>query len=153
MIRFLLTAIPIFIFVVVCGGQTTRNTVAKKINSSQPIPAVKSTPAYAELLLRQTEREAELEELLPDYTDEFPKIKEIRFELQLLQKQMDKISAVSASDAAKLTLALGKLLVRKTELDVEIWNLLRQYNAEHPEVKRAQRKADVYEKAITEILP
>ncbi len=131
-------------------------TDAKKLttqNISQIAQAVKFSPAYAEILLRKTEREAELEEFLLDYTDEFPKVKEIKFEMELLQKQMDKISAVNASDASKLSLALGKLLVRKTELEVDVWNLLRQYNADHPEVKRAKRKVGVYEKAIKEILP
>lgn len=115
--------------------------------------AVKLSPAYAEVLLQKTEREAQLEELLIDYTDEFPKVKEIKFELDLLQKQMDKISAIGASDAAKLSLALGKLLVRKTELDVDVWNLRRQYSDDRPEVKRARRKAEIYEKAVQEILP
>lgn len=114
---------------------------------------IKSTPAFAELLLRKTEREAELEELLLDYTDEFPKVKEIKFELELLQKQTTKVSAVNAADAPKLSLALGKLLVRETELEVELWNLRRQYNADHPEVRRAQRKIEIFEKAVKEILP
>lgn len=115
--------------------------------------SIKSTPAFAELLLRKTEREAQLEEFLLDYTEEFPKVKELRFELELLQKQFDKVSAVSASDAPKLSLALGKLMVRKTELEVDYWNLLKQYNTDHPEVKRAKRKIEVYEKAVKEILP
>lgn len=115
--------------------------------------AVKFTAAYAEILLRQTERESELEEFLLDYTEEFPKVKEIRFELSLLQKELDKITAVSASDSGKLTLALGKLIVRKTEIETDLWNLRRQYADDHSEVKRARRKADVYERAIKEILP
>lgn len=115
--------------------------------------AVKFTAAYAEVLLRRTERESELEEFLLDYTEEFPKIKEIRFELGLLQKELDKITAVNASESGKLTLALGKLIVRKTEIETDLWNLRRQYADDHPEVKRARRKADVYEQAIKEILP
>lgn len=115
--------------------------------------SVQSSPAFAEILLRKTEREAQLEEFLLDYTDEFPKVKELRFELELLQKQLEKVSSVGSSDAPKLSLALGKLLVRKTELEVDFWNLLKQYNADHPEVKRAKRKIEVYEKAIKEILP
>ena len=114
--------------------------------------AVKSTAAYAEVLLRKTERESELEEFLLDYTEEFPKVKEIKFELGLLQKELDKITAVNASDSDKLTLALGKLIVRKTEIETDLWNLRRQYADDHPEVKRARRKAEVYERAIKEIL-
>lgn len=117
--------------------------------SSQP---VKATPAYAELLLRKTERESELEEFALDYTDEFPKVKEIKYELSLINKEMTKLAAVSAAEADKLTLALGKLMVRKVEIETDLWNLSRQYNADHPEVKRAKRKVDIYEKAIREIL-
>jgi hypothetical protein len=153
MVRFLLTAIPIFIFVVVCQSQTTTNSALKKPVPNHTISAIKSSPAFAELLLRRTEREAQLEEFLLDYTDEFPKVKELKFDIELLQKQLDKISSVNASDAPKLSSALGKLLLRKTELEVDLWNLRRQYNADHPDVKRAIRKIDVYEKAIKEILP
>ncbi|HXH70085.1 MAG TPA: hypothetical protein VNI60_07135, partial [Pyrinomonadaceae bacterium] len=122
MIRLLFIAIPIFILVAVGNAQTAANAVLKKSASNQAVLAIKSSPTYAELLLRKTEREAELEEFLLDYTDEFPKVKEIKFELDLLQKQMEKVLAIGASDAPKLSLALGKLLVRKTELEVDYWN-------------------------------
>lgn len=132
-----------------CYSQIKPTISAAKTVTNQ----AKASPAYAELLLRRTEREAQLEEFLLDYTDEFPKIKEIKFELTVLQKQMDKVSSVSIADAPKLSLALGKLLVRETELEVELWNLLKQYNADHPEVKRAKRKIEVYDQAVKEILP
>jgi len=114
--------------------------------------AAKFTPAYSEILLRKTERESELEEFLLDYTEEFPKVKEIKFELGLINKEMEKILAVGATESGKLTLALGKLIVRKIELATDVWNLRRQYNDDHPEVKRAKRKVEVFEKAIKEIL-
>lgn len=151
---FFITALPFLFSSAVCAQTDGRTKTVQPTSSSKQIAqTVKFSPAYAEILLRKTEREAQLEEFLLDYTDEFPKVKEIKFELELLQKQMDKISAVSAADAPKLSLALGKLLVRKTELEVDVWNLLRQYNADHPEVKRAKRKVEVYEKAVKEILP
>ena len=114
--------------------------------------AAKFTPAYSEILLRKTERESELEEFLLDYTEEFPKVKEIKFELGLINKEMEKILAVGATESGKLTLALGKLIVRKIELATDVWNLRRQYNDDHPEVKRAKRKVEAFEKAIKEIL-
>jgi len=135
-------------------SQTDMRNSAAQNNAAKPnTQMTKSSPAYAELLLRKTERESELEEFLIGYTEEFPKVKEIRFELGLLQKATDKILAVNASEAGKLTLALGKLMVRKTELETDLWNLRRQYEDDHPEVKRARRKIEVYEKAIKEILP
>ncbi len=115
--------------------------------------AVKSSPAYAEILLRKTERESQLGELLLTYTDEFPKVQEIKFEIAWLQKMMDDLAANNGADAAKLSLALGKLMVRETELRVDLWNLHKQYNDDHIEIKRARRKVEIYEKAVKEILP
>lgn len=123
---------------------------ANKVNKSSA-QAVKSTPAYAEILLRKTELSAELENLLLGYTEEYPKVKELRFQSGLLQKDSEKLLAVS--DASKLTLALGKLIVRRAELETDLWNLQRQYGDEHPNVKRARRKVEVFEQAIKEILP
>lgn len=152
MINFFSTVFFIFVLAAFCSAQTT-SSVAKKSAAPQAISTVKSSPAYAEILLRKTERESELEEFLLDYTEEFPKVKEIRFELGLIRKEFDKILAVNASEAGKLTLALGKLIVRKIEIETDLWNLRRQYNDDHPEAKRAKRKAEVYERAIREILP
>ncbi len=136
----------VFIFSNDVSAQTTK-TVTQKPTAN---PA-KSSPAFAEIILRKTELSAELENLLIDYTEDFPKIKELRFELGLLQKDLDKILAVS--DASKLTLALGKLIVRKVELQVDVWSLQKQYADEHPDVKRAKKKVEIYEQAIKEILP
>lgn len=114
--------------------------------------AVKSSPAYAELLLRKTERAAELEDLLIEYTEDFPKVKELRSELDLINREMNRITAVNAADAGKLTLALGKLMSRKIDLEMEYSNLQSQYKDEHPDVKQAKRKVEVFEAAIKEIL-
>ena len=144
----------VFIFAAsLCYGQTATNAGSKKPLANQTVSAAKSSPAYAELLLRRTERTAELEELLLDYTEEYPKVKEIRFELSLIQKETDKVLTVNQAEASRLTLALGKMLVRKIELEVVLWNLRIQYKDDQADVKRARRKIEVYEKAIKEILP
>ena len=130
-------------------AQTIKKPAPAQISLSS---AAKSSPAYSEVLLRKTERESELEEFLLTYKEEFPKVMEIRFELGLLQKEADKIIAVNASEAGKLTLALGKLMVRKIEIETDLWNLRQQYNNDHPEVKRTRRKIEIFEKSIKEIL-
>jgi hypothetical protein len=124
---------------------------------SRPTPAatlnpVKSSPAYAEVLLRKTELSAELEGLLVDYTDEFPKVKELRYESGLLQKELDRLLAINAADAARLSAALGKLMVRKCEIDTDLWSLLLQFNEQHADVKRARRKSEMFGAAINDIL-
>ena len=124
---------------------------AQKIVDKPNVQAVKSSAAYAEVLIQKAELTAELENLLLDYTEEYPKIKELRFELGVLQKDIEKLWTVT--DAARLTTALGKLIVRRAALATDVWNLQRQYTDEDPNVKRARRKVEVFDKAIKEILP
>ncbi|MGI8641888.1 MAG: hypothetical protein ACR2MG_18315 [Pyrinomonadaceae bacterium] len=133
-----------------CSAQTKGKIT--QTSTKATATAIKSSPAFAEILLRKTERTAELEELLIEYTEEFPKVKQLRFELNLLNKEMDRILAVNPSDASKLTLALGKLMLRKIEFEIEYANLQKQYNDDRPDVKQAKRKVEIFEAAIIEIL-
>lgn len=119
--------------------------------SNETAKSVKSTPAYAEVLLRRAELETDVESFLESYTEEFPKVKAAKYELALTNKDLAKLLA--QTDASKLTLALGKLLVRKNQLETELWMLQNQYDKNHPEVKRAQRKFSSFQNAVKEILP
>lgn len=135
----------IFIFPSLTFGQINPNKTQTLTNS------IKSSPAYAEILLRKVELESEVESLLISYTENFPKVKEGKFELSVLQKDLDKL--LSQTDASKLTLALGKLMVRKNQLETDYWVLQNRLSEEHTEVKRAKRKVINYQNAIKEILP
>lgn len=153
MLRFAFAILTIFLLSATYNAQSTEKSAAVKTASGSAAQLAKHSPAYAEILLRKTERESELEEFVLSYTEDFPKVKEIKFELTLLNKELNKILAVGNAEAGKLTLALGKLIVRKIEIETDLWNLRQQYEGEHPEVKRAQRKIEIYEKAVKEILP
>ncbi len=131
------------------AGQGNK-TVAKP--AAETPASVNSSPAYAELLLKRTELRSELESLLVEYTEEYPRIKEIRHLLTLFDRDIARINKVKPADSSKLTLALGKLMLRRIELETELWNLQKNYQEEHPDVKRAKRKIEIYESAITEIL-
>ncbi|HTK38765.1 MAG TPA: hypothetical protein VL325_09765 [Pyrinomonadaceae bacterium] len=139
----LLLLLPVF-----CSAQ------ARSAAKTQPVDAqiVRSSPAYSEVLLRKTELEADIEALLTDYTEDFPKIQEDRYALTAIDAEMKKLQAVKPGEASKLTLALGKLMVRKVEVETDLWRLQKQYKDDHPEVKRAKKKAEIFEKAINEIL-
>ncbi|MEO8649900.1 MAG: hypothetical protein ABI539_12105 [Acidobacteriota bacterium] len=126
-------------------------SAAKIKTAAKPQPS-HATPAYAEVLLRQTELSAELESLTDEYTDEHPRIKEIRASLGLLKKEVGRLEAVSPSDTPKLSIALGRLIVKKVEIETEIWKLLQTYQEQHPDVKKARRKAKIYEDAIKDVL-
>jgi predicted nuclease with TOPRIM domain len=146
--KFVLTALFLMLSATVCAAQIKTKPVA----ATTAAQSVKSTPAYAEVLLRKTELLSELESLLVEYTEEYPKVKELRFETGLLQKELDKLLAMSTGDASKLSAALGKLMVRKCELNADLWALQLQFNDQHPDVKRAKRKVEIFEAAINDIL-
>lgn len=123
--------------------------------SQKTVPAnqqtVKGTAAYAELLLRRAELESDVESFLESYTEDYPKVKAARYELELTKKDLARL--LTQTDVSKLTVSLGKLLVRKNELETELWTLQNQYGKDHPQVKRAQRKVLSFQNAIKEILP
>ena len=42
--------------------------------------------------------------------------------------------------------------VRKVEAEIELWKVQQDYADNHPDVRRAKKKVEIYEKAIKEIL-
>lgn len=111
-----------------------------------------SSPAYAELLLKKTDLQAELEALVIEYTEDYPRVKEIRAALLLCDREMLRLVRVKPTDSGRLTLALGKLMTKKIDVETDLWRLLQSYKDEHPEVKRARKKVEIFENAIAEIL-
>lgn len=145
-------AISIFLFFSVAAAWGQASPAKKPEQEKSLTNAASASPAYAELLLRKTELRSDLESLILEYTEEFPKVKEFRFVLGVIDRDIARLAKVKPGDSGKLTLALGKLIVRRIELETDMWNLQRNYKDEHPEVKRAKRKVDIYEAAISEIL-
>ena len=124
----------------------------KQTAKIDPFKALRATPAYSEILLRETELRAEVESLMGEYTDEHPKVKESRFALGLIQKEKARLLTTAPAEAEKLTLSLGKIMVRKVDAEVELWRLEQSLADNHPDVKRAKKKVEVFEAAIKEIL-
>ena len=131
------------------GKRPSDDVVAAPAQTTNPI---RSSGAYAEVLLRKTELQADLESFLSQYTEDYPKVKQTRYELEMISKDAERLLAVKPSDAAKLTTALGKMMVRKVELQLELWSLQQQLGDAHPDVKRARRRVEIYENAVKEIL-
>ena len=142
--------LPIIFLLAVCVQAQTKT---KSVTAQPTVNPVKATPAYAEVLLRKTDLEASLEDLTVSYTDDFPKVRETRYELGLINAALEKLLAVGVAESSKMTLALGKLLVRRAELETDLWSLKNRYGDEQVEVKRAARKVAVFDKAVGEILP
>ena len=144
-------ALGLILFVLVVNSHAQKTTAVVKPggDAKQASPA-RSTPAYAEILLRRTELQSELESLMLEYTEEFPRVKEIRHVLTLVDRDLGRLGKVA--DSNRLTLALGKLMVRRIELETDLWKLQGTYKDEHPDVKRAKRKVEIYETSIGDIL-
>lgn len=144
--------VVILILILTCAALAfAQKQTAQK--TSADLQTIKNTPAYAEVLLKKVSLEAEIEELLVAYTDDFPKVKELRLKLDLTNKYLEKMLAVKSSEAGKLSAALGKLIVQKIEYEAELAELRKEYSDDYADVKRAKRKVEVYQNAINEILP
>ena len=125
---------------------------AAAVSAQADAGPIKSSPAYAEVLLRKTELQADLESFLADYTEANPKIVDLRFELASINKSLDRILAVGPTQTGKLTLALGKLIVRKAALETDLNRLSLKYGKDHTEVKRARRRVEIFENAVNDVL-
>lgn len=142
-----------FSFQISFGQKRSKNKSAKPPAPEQPQQgATKSTPAYAELVNKKVEVEADYKELLVDYTEENPKVKIKKAELTSINLEMAKITVMDASMIPKLTASFGKLVLRKIELEREMNELLLKFSEEHPSVIKAKEKVVVLEQEIQKIL-
>lgn len=113
---------------------------------------IRASPAFAEVIYRRAILETELEELLLRYTNDFPRVAEKRFELAELDLAIVELLDIPEEGSSKMTLALGKMLIQRAAYATEYDTLKRKYNDTHPEVKRAARKVQIFDKAIKSIL-
>lgn len=148
MIRYLFIVVVLSIAV----GVFAQKPAGKAIPQPSPSLSYQQTAAYAELALRKAEFEADLEALLLDYTDDFPKVKELRFALEKIKVESLRLSRIGAGDQNRATSAVGKLMTRKIEAEIDLWKLSETYADEHPDVRRARKRVEIFEKAIKEIL-
>jgi len=139
-------------FLLACGIDSYAQTASRPTVSQKAEAGARSTPAYAEIALKRTDVEAELESLLIDYTDDFPKVKELKHALTRIDAEAARLLSIKAADRDRATVALGKLMVRKVEAEIDLWKVQQDYADAHPDVKRARKKVEIFEKAIKEIL-
>ena len=122
------------------------------VNAQKFSQGVKSSAAFAEIILRQAELESDLGELLVSYTAEHPKVQETQYELKALKNDLIYIAKFKGSQTNVLTQALGKLLVRRAQIATDYWVMQSRLNDEHPNTKKAKRKLEVFNNAIKKIL-
>jgi uncharacterized protein involved in exopolysaccharide biosynthesis len=148
----LFKTLPVLILLLAAAGASFAQKDPPEEPHSGPPDYLRASPAFAEIVLRKAILEAELEDLLVRYTEEFPKVVEKRFEISELDKSLDSLSKVPESESTKLSIALGRMLVQRAAYATELEMLTRRYNDAHPEVKRARRKFEVFDRAVKRIL-
>ena len=143
-----------FILLMLLTIGVSAQTDTKKVDySTTTSKAIKSSPAYSALILKRTLVKADLEEMLVTYTEDFPKVVDARHEIDLLNFELTRLLETKVTDSCKLSESLGQLMLKKTEVEMMLWNLKKKYKEDHPEVIRTQRKLNTFEKGIVEVLP
>jgi uncharacterized protein involved in exopolysaccharide biosynthesis len=134
------------------SSQTNKPAAKPTETPAVDLTPIRSSPAYAELLLHKTELEADLASLIEEYKEDFPKVLEIRVELGFVNSEIARLFNVKPADSGKLTLALGRLMLKKIDLETQLEALKARYKDEHPDVKRLKKQVDIFEAAIKDIL-
>jgi hypothetical protein len=130
----------------------TQTTIVAPVKTLGRKLDVKTTPAYAELIMKRTETAAELEVLLADYTEESQEVREKRLNLQILDAALKRLETVTLEQYQALTPAVGKMLAGKMEAEAELKILSEMYTEEHPAVKKARIRFKVFEAELKRLL-
>jgi hypothetical protein len=125
-------------------------TLAQEI--SRPAQNPKTTQAYSMLIQQKVKLQAELENLLSEYTSDWPKSKRIQFELDTLKSEMKKIAEVEESQVSKLSAGYGNLVLRRIVLAADVHMLSEEEGSDWPSLKQKQRELELLDKEIQKVM-
>ena len=130
----------------------TINVGTKVKQQNAAISSAQMTLAYAEVFAQKVEAEAELKVLIIDMTDDAPQVREKKLRRDSLQREIEWLEKLPAASHSKMTLALGKIIVRKVQAEVDQKMLAENYADEHPLIKKARARLAVYKDEIDKLL-
>jgi hypothetical protein len=113
---------------------------------------VKTTSAYSMLILRKVAVEAALRKILSEYTSDYPSAKKKQLELDVLNREMEKMAETQASNLGKLSSGYGTLILQKVKLTSEMQALLLEYTSDYPDVKLKEVELNLLEHEIAKIM-
>lgn len=132
---------------------TTVTSTTVTVQPQAPaVSKVADTGAYAEVYAARVEAEADLKVLSTDLTEETIQVREKKLERDLLAREIRWLEALPLVSHDKMTMALGRLLVRKTQAEVSLKMLSENYAESFPAVKKAHTKIGVYNDEIQKLL-
>lgn len=145
--RILLLMLIMLVGVSTASAQKERPKTDKTDSS-----VVHASAAFSEILAQKALVEADLKILLTDYKEDYIGVREKQAEFALLNTALRNLEKTPAAEISKLTLALGKLVVKKIEVEAELKTLLEDYTEDFPAVKKARTRLGVYEEEIRKLL-
>lgn len=147
------------IFLNVEAQQKSKPQLSQSTNSetkAEQNPVTKAgaqmTLAFAEVFAQKVETEAELKILSVEMTDDAPQITEKKMQHDFLQREIEWLENLPTTMQSKMTLALGKMIVRKIQAEVDEKMLTKNYADEHPLVKKARARLVIYKNEIDKLL-
>lgn len=131
----------------------TSPTVVNSLGAEKPVTAaVANSAAFAEIYAGKVEAEADLKVLTMDLTEDAAQVREKKLERDLLARAIRWLEALPAASQPKLTMALGRLAVRKAQAEANLKTVSQDYADEHPTVKKARARLAVYNSELEKLL-
>lgn len=119
------------------------------VDSSKP---TELSPAYVALASHRSAVGGELKNLLENYTAYSPNVLSKRFELEITERELAKISVMPENKKSLLSDSYGKLLIRKITTETALRNLLQEYMLTTPQVREKSNELQAIEKELAAIL-
>jgi hypothetical protein len=128
------------------------NIEAKVEQNSIAKSSVHTTLAYAEVFAQKVETEADLKVLSVDMAEGAPQILEKKLFRDFLQREIEWLEKLPPASHPKMTLAFGKMIVRKVQAEVDQKMLADNYADSHPLIKKARARFTIYQDEINKLL-
>ena len=130
----------------------TATTTTVTVVPPPTVSKVADTAAYAEVYAARVEAEADLKVLNMDLTEESVQVREKKLERDLLAREIRWLEALPSTSHNKMSMALGRLLVRKTQAEVNLKMLSQNYAEDFPAVKKAHTRIGIYNDEVQKLL-
>lgn len=127
-------------------------TSINKPTAAKVANPVVATAAYAEIYASKVEAEVDLKVLTMDATEDAPQVRAKMLERDLLERQIRWLEILPPASLPKLTQALGRLAVRKAQAEANLKIVSQNYAENHPTVKKARARLDVYSSEMEKLL-
>ena len=124
--------------------------LAQKVSEPEQNP--KTTQAYSMLIQQKVKLQAELENLLSEYTSDWPKSKKVQFELDTLKSEMKKMAEVEESKVSKLTPVSEVWFYAESFWPPKYTCFRKKRGSDWPPLKQKQRELELLDKEIQKLM-